>query len=200
MGLGNPEDRYESTRHNVGKEVVGTLIRRLRLRASPGRGDYHYAEEASKDLVLVIPTTYVNLSGRAAAQALAEFGAGAGDLLVVCDDFSLPLGTLRLRPQGSDGGHNGLASIIYELGSEAFGRLRIGIGPLPEGRDAADFVLARFEAAEEAAMEKARTAAGQAVLQVAAGGIGRAMNLYNKKPETPQDQSPAGDGGSGGSG
>jgi PTH1 family peptidyl-tRNA hydrolase len=85
------------------------------------------------------------------------------------------------------------------LGSEAFGRLRIGIGPLPEGRDAADFVLARFEAAEEAAMEKARTAAGQAVLQVAAGGIGRAMNLYNKKPETPQDQSPAGNGGSGGS-
>ena len=183
LGLGNPEVRYEGTRHNLGKEVVCSLIERLRLRAMPGRGDYRYAQEPSKELVLVVPTTYVNLSGRAAVRALDEFGAGIDDLLVVCDDFSLPLGTLRLRPQGSDGGHNGLASIIYDLGSEAFGRLRIGIGPLPEGCEAADFVLGRFSAPEAAALEKARVLACEAVLTVAGEGMEAAMNAYNRKGE-----------------
>jgi len=183
LGLGNPEDQYEGTRHNVGKEVVGALTRRLRLRASPGKGDYRHAEAASKDLVLVVPTTYVNLSGRAARQVLAELGAGPGDLLVVCDDFSLPIGSLRLRPRGSDGGHNGLASIIYELGSDAFARLRIGIGPLPEGCVTRDFVLGRFSAAEEAVIEKVRVTACEAVLAVARDGLDRAMNVYNKRPD-----------------
>jgi PTH1 family peptidyl-tRNA hydrolase len=181
LGLGNPEDQYEGTRHNVGKEFVGALTRRLRLRASPGKGEYCYAEEASKGLVLVIPTTYVNLSGRAARQVLAGLGAGPGDLLVVCDDFSLPIGSLRLRPRGSDGGHNGLASIIYELGSDAFARLRIGIGPLPEGCVTRDFVLGRFSASEKAVIEKVQATASEAVLAIAREGLDRAMNVYNKR-------------------
>lgn len=186
LGLGNPEDRYAGTRHNVGKEIVADLARRLGLRASPGKGDYCYAEEASKDLVLVVPTTYVNLSGCTARQALAGLGAGPGDLLVVCDDFSLPLGSLRLRPRGSDGGHNGLASIIYELGCDGFARLRIGIGPLPEGCVTRDFVLGRFSAAEEAVIEKVRATAREAVLAVAREGLDRAMNRYNKRAEDPE--------------
>jgi PTH1 family peptidyl-tRNA hydrolase len=199
LGLGNNGEEYRGTRHNVGKEVVGTLAEKLRLRVSPGRGDYHHARAASKDLVLVIPTTYVNLSGLAAAEALSEFGAGVGDLLVVCDDFYLPLGTVRLRPQGSDGGHNGLASIVYELGSEEFGRLRIGVGPLPEGRDAGDFVLGRFEPSELEAIGRAKATASEAVLAVAAGGIVRAMNHYNKRSEPPEAQSaPGGEGPGGG--
>lgn len=199
LGLGNPGNEYRGTRHNVGKEVVGSLAEMLRLRVTPGRGDYHFARSASRDLVLVIPTTYINLSGPVAAQALAEFGAGVGDLLAVCDDFYLPLGTIRLRPQGSDGGHNGLASVIYELGSEDFGRLRMGIGPLPEGQDAADFVLTRFGPSELAPIDRAKATASEAVLAVASGGIARAMNLYNKRSEPPDAQSVPGGEGPGGS-
>jgi len=183
LGLGNPEDQYEGTRHNVGKEILGALARKLCLRVSSGRGDYCFAEDASDHLVLVVPTTYVNSSGRAATQALAAFGADIEDLLVVCDDFSLPIGSLRLRPRGSDGGHNGLASIIYELGSDAFARMRIGIGPLPEGCVSRDFVLGRFSSEEQAVMETVRPTACEAVLAVARDGLERAMNLYNKRAD-----------------
>jgi PTH1 family peptidyl-tRNA hydrolase len=191
LGLGNPGDQYERTRHNVGKKVVGSLIEKMRLRTSPGHGDYSFAEVPSSNLVLVVPTTYVNTSGRAAAQVLEHFSASSEDLLVVCDDFSLPLGTIRLRKQGSDGGHNGLASIIYELGSEAFGRLRMGTGPLPEACDAADFVLSRFEPEEEVAVERLRAVACEAVLAVAAEGMDKAMNIYNQRgDEKPGDHHP----------
>jgi peptidyl-tRNA hydrolase, PTH1 family len=181
LGLGNPEDQYGGTRHNVGKEVVAGLALKLGLKLRPGKGDYCYAEDASRDLALVVPTTFVNLSGRPAVQALARLKAGRENLLVVCDDFSLPLGSLRLRPQGSYGGHNGLASIIYELGSDAFARLRIGIGPLPEGCVARDFVLGRFDEREQAVVDEVQETACQALVVAAERGLARAMNQFNKR-------------------
>jgi PTH1 family peptidyl-tRNA hydrolase len=183
LGLGNPGERYDRTRHNVGKRVVGSLIERLRLRASPGKGDYCFAEATSRNLVLVIPTIFMNSSGHAASRVLEQVGMGCEDLLVVCDDFYLPLGAVRLRKQGGDGGHKGLASIIYELGSQNFGRLRVGVGMPPDDVDPADFVLSGFGREEEPIMEKTLAAAGEAVLAAADRGIGWAMNVYNKRTE-----------------
>ena len=112
FGLGNPGDRYQGTRHNVGKEVMGSLAGRLGLRLLPGRGDFYGAHDPERNIHLIVPTTYVNNSGTAASRALESLGARPDELLAVCDDFNLPLGSLRIRKRGSEGGHNGLASII----------------------------------------------------------------------------------------
>jgi len=185
LGLGNPGVKYDGTRHNVGKEVVGALIAERRLRLSAGRGCYQFARDPAGELVLAIPTTYVNTSGQAAREALEHFGAPVESLLVVCDDFSLPLGAIRMRKHGSYGGHNGLASIIYDLGSQDFPRLRIGVGPLPEGVDAADFVLSRFNADQLPAVEEAMGLAREAVLAAADTGLDRAMTRYNRNGRDP---------------
>jgi PTH1 family peptidyl-tRNA hydrolase len=181
FGLGNPGERYDLTRHNVGREVVAGLIRSLGLSARPGKGDFVYALDSARDLCLVISTTYMNLSGVSAAGALEFLGEGPDSLLVVFDDFSLPLGSIRIRKKGSDGGHNGLASIIYHLSSQDFPRLRLGIGPPPEDTDPADYVLSTFTAAERPAAEHLKAEAAEAVLAIAATGLDSAMNLFNKR-------------------
>jgi PTH1 family peptidyl-tRNA hydrolase len=187
LGLGNPGAEYDGTRHNVGKEVVGSLTAGLRLRALPGRGEFTWARDPSRDLVLVVPTTYVNTTGRAVRQALEQFGARTGDLLIVCDDFALPLGSVRLRKRGSDGGHNGLASVIYEIQSGDFARLRVGTGPLPPGADSSEFVLSPFGPGEREVVAEAVALARQAVMAVLQGGMDRAMNTYNVKPTAPDE-------------
>ncbi|MFH1313386.1 MAG: aminoacyl-tRNA hydrolase, partial [Candidatus Eisenbacteria bacterium] len=133
FGLGNPGDRYRQSRHNLGKDVVSALAQELGLAVNAGAGEFFYSRDPSRDLCLVIPTTYVNTSGVSAYQAMEAFGAYPEDFLVVCDDFSLPLGAIRIRKSGSGGGHNGLASIIYQLATLDFPRLRLGVGPLPPG-------------------------------------------------------------------
>ena len=153
IGLGNPERRYTGTRHNVGFEVVDSIAQELRMQLKPGRGEFLIAQGSFRDhlLVLVKPQTYMNESGLAVMEIQDHFGAKNEDLLVVCDDFQLPLGHLRLRLRGSDGGHNGLYSIIYHLQSEDFPRLRCGIASatMPTDKDLmAEFVLSRFTSEE----------------------------------------------------
>ena len=121
----------------------------------------------------------MNLSGRSAQAALAFYRLQLGDLLVVCDDFNLPLGKLRLRSQGSAGGQNGLADIISRLGSEEFSRLRLGIGPVPERWDAADFVLGRFGPSDRTMIDEAIDRAAEAVECWTKNGIQSAMNQFN---------------------
>jgi len=191
LGLGNPGDLYRGTRHNLGKEIASSLAQELGLRARPGKGDYHFARDDSRDLLLVIPTIYMNVSGRAAAQALDHFGAAPGDLLVVCDDFALPLGALRIRRQGSDGGHNGLASVIAELGTQDIARLRVGVGPVPAGELWTDFVLSRFDRSQEARVAEAVSSAREAVLSIGAVGVERAQNLYNARCSPGEPPGPA---------
>jgi PTH1 family peptidyl-tRNA hydrolase len=183
FGLGNPGERYDLTRHNIGKEVIAGLIRSLGLSARPGKGEFIYARDPARDLCLVMPTTYMNLSGISAADALEFFGASPDELLVVFDDFSLPLGSIRIRKKGSDGGHNGLASIIYNLSSQDFPRLRLGIGPLPADTDAADYVLSGFAPEERPEAERLKTEAAEAVLTIAATGLDHAMNRFNKRTD-----------------
>ena len=129
VGLGNPEKRYTGTRHNIGFEVVDRLAQELCMQFNPGRREFLISQGSFRDqpLVLVKPLTFMNESGLAVMEIRDQFDARNEDLLVVCDDFQLPLGQLRVRLRGSDGGHNGLYSIIYHLQSEEFPRLRCGI-------------------------------------------------------------------------
>lgn len=185
FGLGNPGERYQSTRHNVGFMVLDHLAGRRNVRWSHAAAEYACARIvlARMPLLLVKPLTFMNLSGDALRAVGAEEPVSAGKLLVVCDDFNLPLGSLRLRRSGSDGGHNGLSSLIQELGTEAFARLRIGIGPAPRDRDPADFVLEPFGEEEMTVMRKTVRNAVRCVETWLEAGIDLAMSRFNTRIE-----------------
>ncbi|MCS7083215.1 MAG: aminoacyl-tRNA hydrolase [Bacteroidetes bacterium] len=181
VGLGNPGSAYAATRHNVGFRVLDELARQEGARFRAGAGDYWEAKVRLGDqpVWLIKPTTYMNRSGRAVVQALGRYSEPLERLLVVVDDLHLPLGTLRMRPKGSAGGHNGLADIIAHLRTEAFPRLRLGIGAPPlEGQQAA-FVLSPFDPAEVPLAERMIQVAADAVRCWATEGLQAAMNRYN---------------------
>lgn len=194
VGLGNPGRRYMRSRHNVGYEVAGRfserhsirLRRKRKLRCWIGVG-----EVAGRKVVAVAPTTFMNRSGEAVASAVGFYGVSPRDLLVIVDDVNLPLGRLRIRSKGSDGGHNGLRSVIAWLGTTDFPRLRIGIGkPAPCGPDAGsdksrsrplrDFVLGDFGEKERAVIGDVIEEAAEAVDAILSEGMARAMSRYNR--------------------
>ena len=181
IGLGNPGARYEGTRHNVGFEVVELLARRFRVRLQ--KGAHFLWTEAScdaGDLVLVKPTTYVNRSGVALQDLLQAYPALQREtLLLVVDDVALPFGKLRLRAEGSAGGHNGLLSVEAALESRAYARLRIGVGAQQPGEDLVDHVLGRFHADEAEAMPAILNRAADAVESVLEVGVEATIPLVN---------------------
>lgn len=183
VGLGNPGPRYASTRHNVGYMVVDELARRVRAGFAPGPGDFWWCryDEAERPVILVKPTTFMNGCGPAVRDALSVIGLGTETLLVVLDDFALPLGATRMRGWGSDGGHNGLASILATLATDRIPRLRCGIGPgsIPPGNAWAEFVLAPFAPMEQEAVALLITRAADAVRDVARSDLERAMSVWN---------------------
>ena len=184
VGLGNPGSQFEGTRHNIGFEVVDSLARAFITRFRAGKGEYYHAsgEWSGQPLVLARPTTYMNNSGEAVAQVLEHYRLTPDQLLVICDDFQLPLGVLRLRQAGSDGGHNGLYSIIYHLGTLDFPRLRCGIGSprMPrEKSEMARFVLDVFGADEREAVNLMVSRAHEACLSVISQGLAKTMSMYN---------------------
>ena len=178
FGLGNPGTGYDNTRHNLGFRVIDALCQRLRTRLTPGNGDYRiaWATVGATDVGLIEPLTYMNNSGEAVADALEQYGTSLSEIVVICDDFALPLGTLRLRASGSDGGHNGLYSIIYHLQSDAFPRLRCGIRveEMPPKEKMAEFVLSPFGKAEEPTVSAMVSRACDVCIAFAASGIARA--------------------------
>ncbi len=192
MGLGNPGRQYEGTRHNVGFMVLAILARRhgTSRPRQQFQAEVVEANLSGERALLVAPQTFMNRSGQS-VRAVCDFyklgGArpseGAApdwsELLVVADDFNLGLGRLRLRAQGSAGGQKGLSDIIRALGSDAFGRLRIGIGTPPPAWDRADYVLGRFSAAEKTEIELACERAADAVTVWAREGMPTAMNRFN---------------------
>lgn len=182
-GLGNPGTAYEQTRHNVGFMVADELSRRFGVRFRPGRGDYERATGSlgGRTVHLIKPATFMNESGAAVADALAYAGLTTGALLVVLDDFQIPLGALRMRPKGSDGGHNGLGSVLAILATDEIPRLRCGIGreDLPAGGGRRHFVLSSFEPEEFPAARAMVARAADAAETFAASGIDRAMTDYN---------------------
>lgn len=184
LGLGNIGERYETTRHNLGFKVVRRLIETQRFQYEPGTAEYDWAtgEIGPAKIILAMPNTYMNRSGIAARALLQQYELEPARMLVVVDDFNLPLGRLRIRGSGSEGGHNGLASIIEELETEDFPRLRMGIGPLPEGADQSDFVLGEFKQNELESVEKMIATASDAVLFYLEHGLDEAMSQYNQNP------------------
>ncbi|HBE72577.1 MAG TPA: aminoacyl-tRNA hydrolase [candidate division Zixibacteria bacterium] len=180
VGLGNPGRRYEGTRHNLGFLAVDELARR---RLAPWRARALHLAARTADgapALLVKPQTFMNLSGPAVARALRYRKVAADRLLVVCDDLALPFGSLRLRPRGSDGGHNGLRSIIESLGTSDFPRLRLGIGAAPPGLDASRYVLERFPPAERSRLPELLGLAADGLELALEKGIEKAMNQINR--------------------
>jgi PTH1 family peptidyl-tRNA hydrolase len=180
VGLGNPGRQYKGTRHNVGQEVILLLTERYKIRltddgwAKVGRGRIAYAT-----LVLAVPETYMNASGQAVKDLLRR--RQPSDLLIVHDEMDLALGQLRLRPGNGAGGHNGVRSIIEEMGTGMFPRLRIGIGRPPAGVDPIEYVLGRFTVDERPRIDEAVQRAADAVVVVATEGLPAAMNRYNRR-------------------
>jgi PTH1 family peptidyl-tRNA hydrolase len=180
VGLGNPGKQYEGTRHNVGWMVLDRLAERAgwtgHARARDAAATVH-GRYNGLDLMLTKPTTYMNLSGVAVRKVLARERAPLDDMLVVYDDFDLPLGKLRMREQGSAGTHNGMKSIIGELGNQKFARLRVGIGE--PSRNAIGHVLSRFATDERRVLDEVLDAAADAIEDWAREGTNRAANKWN---------------------
>jgi PTH1 family peptidyl-tRNA hydrolase len=191
IGLGNPGSQYERTRHNIGWMVLDRLADRAGLSGRQKSRDASVTVRGrykDLDLALVKPTTYMNLSGVAVRKVLARDHVPLEDMLVVVDDFDLPLGRLRLREEGSAGTHNGLRSIVAEMGTQKFPRLRVGIGG--HGGSAIDHVLSAFAADEQRDLDLVLDAAADAVEAWARDGGARAANRWNawRLPESPDGQ------------
>ena len=185
VGLGNPGKEYDGTRHNVGFAVVDLLEQKLErsLGWRPGKGEYYYAKGVlnGADVVLVKPITFMNLSGRAVRDVLAFFKAEISEIVVICDDIAIPLGSLRLRLSGSDGGHNGLSSIIYDIGTDEYARLRLGVGNDFHRGEQARYVLSKFKEAEKKLAEEMVVRAAEGCMDIVKLGLAKAMNVVNKK-------------------
>lgn len=181
VGLGNPGARYENTRHNLGFRVVDQLARQVgvdiqKVECHAKTASFHWRGHS---LLLAQPQTFMNRSGEAVSALAAYYKISATDLMVIYDDLALPPGRLRIRGKGSAGGHNGIRSIIHYLRTDAFPRIRIGIGAVPEGWAGADYVLSAPGSDEAAVMNRATQTAADAVLCWAEEGIDVAMRRFN---------------------
>ncbi len=192
VGLGNPGSKYAGTRHNIGFMVIDYLAESPRAGRSQARFQGQVAEliEDGDKLLLVKPETFMNLSGRCVREVLDYYQVPIADLLVVCDDINLPLGKLRVRARGSDGGQKGLRDVQNHLGTDEYARLRIGIDA-PGEAGAVDHVLSRFRPSEKPMIEEAVRTAGEAVMYWARHGVEATMNRYNAGPERPKKAKPA---------
>jgi PTH1 family peptidyl-tRNA hydrolase len=181
VGLGNPGSQYDGTRHNVG---FATLAKLIATRTSgPAKkkfqGELYEANIASQRVLLLLPLTYMNGSGGSVLAARDFYKIEPADILIICDDFALPLGKLRFRAKGSSGGQKGLDDVIRRLGSDEIPRLRIGIGAPPPGREVAGYVLSRFPPDEQAAAAESIQRAAQSAEAWVEKGLSFCMNQYN---------------------
>ncbi len=182
VGLGNPGRKYEATRHNVGFEVLNLLGEKLGAASPRGKfeGQFTKVQVGECPLVLLWPLTYMNESGRSVRPAADFFKIDIStDLMVVCDDLSLPVGKLRLKPKGSAGGQKGLNHILNVMGSQEVPRLRIGIGSTPDGWQTPDYVLGKFDRVDRQSIDEALIDACQAIQDWCKHGLAYCMNNYN---------------------
>jgi PTH1 family peptidyl-tRNA hydrolase len=191
-GLGNPGRQYAGTRHNIGFDVIDELARRHRIgfESAPADAVLGKWRHDGETALFVKPLTFMNLSGVAIGQLLRYFKIDVPDLLVVCDDVNLPLGRLRVRGGGSEGGHNGLRSIAQQLGTMEYSRLRVGVGRGDARRDLADHVLAGFAPEERSGVDVAVTRAAEAVECWMLDGLAKTMNVFNRAHDEPRESGP----------
>jgi PTH1 family peptidyl-tRNA hydrolase len=184
-GLGNPGDQYSYSRHNIGYLVVDSLLCQFGLRLKAGRGDFLYArttipgDTKHQEAVLTRPTLHMNLSGVSVSQMMEQFDPDPEELLLVLDDVNLPFGKIRLRSKGSHGGHRGLESVIYQLETDQFARLRVGIGDAASPEVLKEYVLDSFDEQEKAELPQIVDRAREAVLVWSVESIERAMSKVN---------------------
>ena len=180
-GLGNPGKEYEGTRHNAGFDTLDFLADKYGISIS---GFEHHALVGKgyingNKVLLMKPQTYMNLSGVAIRNILDYYKEDISSLIIVYDDIALPVGKLRVRSKGSAGGHNGIKSIINELGTQEFSRVRVGVGEKPPRWDLVDWVLGRYSKEDKETMEESFKRAGSAIECIVETGIGSAMNKFN---------------------
>ena len=183
IGLGNPTKEYQATRHNIGWDAITRIsedyhipLDTKRHKAICGKG---YIE--GEKIILAQPITYMNLSGESVRELVDYYKVELKDIIVIYDDISLDVGQLRIRKQGSAGGHNGIKSIISHLGTQEFPRIKVGVGDKPKGWDLADYVLSRFQGEEQETIQGALKNTSEACKTMITVGIEDAMNRYNKK-------------------
>ncbi len=189
VGLGNPGAKYRQTRHNVGFAALDELARRHRVEFESAPADAMMAKvrDFAEPVLLAKPLTFMNLSGHAVGALLRYFRVDLADLLVLYDDVNLSLAQLRARARGSEGGHNGLRSIITQLGTQEFARLRIGVGRGHPERDLADHVLSRFDPDEQDVIATAIARAADAAEVFVTDGIAQVMNRFNRRDDVKEE-------------
>ncbi len=188
VGLGNPGTKYDRTRHNIGFDCLNRLQASM---GSPGlqakfEGQFAKGRIGQRDVCLVWPLTFMNCSGRCVSQFARFYKVEIENILVICDDLSLPLGKLRIRKTGSSGGQKGLKDIIQSLGTQDVTRLRIGIDPTPAHWDTADYVLSKFSASERAIVDEGLFRANEAIATWLKEGVDSAMNIFNRESKPPK--------------
>jgi PTH1 family peptidyl-tRNA hydrolase len=184
VGLGNPGRDYTNTRHNIGFDVIDTLadvagisVIEKKHKAIIGKGVLD-----GQKVILVKPQTYMNLSGESVRDIIDYYKVDEEqELIVISDDTSLDVGSIRIRKKGSAGGHNGLKNIIAHLGHDTFMRVKMGVGEKPKGYDLADYVLGHFSSGERKLMDEAAKTAVEAIRMMMAGDVDKAMNQFNRK-------------------
>lgn len=192
VGLGNPGARYNNTRHNIGFRVLDAIAARAGTPFTREKYKAAYAEAhwAHTKLLLLKPQTYMNASGESVALVARNNVNDPDDLLIVYDDFELPLGRIRLRAKGSAGTHNGMRSVVERLGHQDIPRLRIGVGGGERGAEKRDYVLSRFRPDELETVERIVERAADAALEWTAHGIEHAMNAFNRAEGPDADTPP----------
>lgn len=183
-GLGNPDKKYEATRHNIGFETIDLLahkenipLNKLKHKAIIGDGKI-----CGERVIIAKPQTYMNLSGESIREIVSFYKIPVDNVIIICDDINIETGRIRIRPKGSDGGHNGLKSIIYRLSSDDFIRIRMGVGaPKNENYDLADYVLGKFSKEEIEVLTPVANKVTEAVETIIQKGVAEAMNKFNGK-------------------
>ena len=183
VGLGNPTDKYEGTRHNVGFEVIDRIADEygIGMDTLKHKGIYGKGKIDGITVILLKPMTYMNLSGESVLAVAAYYKIAAEDIIVIYDDINLEVGRLRVRGKGSAGGHNGIKNLIAHLHTEEFPRVRIGVGMKPPKMDLADYVLSRFSNDDIEKMEEGYDRAVKATVMLVKDELEQAMNEYNGK-------------------
>lgn len=183
-GLGNPEKKYEATRHNIGFETIDLLAHKegIRLTKLKHKAVFGDGTICGEKVIVAKPQTYMNLSGESIRDIVNFYKIPVENVIIVCDDINLETGRIRIRPKGSDGGHNGLKSIIYQLSNDGFVRIRMGVGaPKGEKYNLADYVLGKFSKEEIEVLTPVAENVVKAVETIISSGVSAAMNKFNGK-------------------
>ncbi len=181
-GLGNPEKKYEATRHNIGFETIDLFVHKtgIKLNKIKHKAVFGDGIVAGEKVIVAKPQTYMNLSGESIRDIVNFYKIPVENVIIVCDDINIELGRIRIRPKGSDGGHNGLKSIIYQLGNDNFVRIRMGVGaPKGEHYNLADYVLGRFSKEEVEILTPTANRVVDAIETIIKNGVSDAMNKFN---------------------